>query len=123
MTVGLDIDDTITRHPAFFAFVAAALIAGGHRVVIITLRVDRDRAITDLARLGVPWTELHCYPDAPPVPPYWSWKGEVCRQCGVDLYFDDSPDILEHIPKGTIPFLAVDLTRHDIALLREAEDE
>lgn len=88
MTLGLDIDDTITRHPAFFAFLATSLIAAGHRVVILTMRVDRVRASADLARMGVPWSELHCCPDDPPYPDCWSWKGELCRKLGVDLFFD-----------------------------------
>ena len=71
--------------------------------------------------MGVRWSTLHVFPEDRPYRAYWQWKGEVCRAEGVELFFDDSPDILEHIPPETIPFLALNLQRHKIHLLREAE--
>jgi len=38
MNVGLDIDGTITEHPAFFALLSTAFRAAGHRVLIFTYR-------------------------------------------------------------------------------------
>jgi len=123
MVVGLDIDDTITRHPVFFAFLSGALVAAGHRVLIITMRVDRERAEADLRTMGVVWNELYTFPEDGPYTPYWKWKGDLCRQHGVELFFDDSPDILEHMPEGTFPLLALDLARHRIGRIREGDGE
>jgi hypothetical protein len=123
MVIGLDIDDTITRHPEFFAFLSAAAIATGHRVLILTMRVDRAHAESDLRAMGIVWSELHTFPEDRTAAGYWSWKGELCRQHGVDLYFDDSPDILEHMPPSTFPFLALDLPRHRVGRIRECDDD
>ena len=32
ITIALDIDETITAHPGFFAFISQALVQAGHRV-------------------------------------------------------------------------------------------
>ncbi|MFN7145551.1 MAG: hypothetical protein ACK4YP_17380 [Myxococcota bacterium] len=122
MTLGLDIDDTITRHPGFFALLSRAFVEAGHRVVIVTMRTDRERAAADLDRLGIAWTVLHTVPRALSAERYWRWKGEVCRAEGVDVFFDDSADVLEHMPDATVPFLALDLRRHPVHLLREFAD-
>lgn len=122
VTLGLDIDDTITRHPAFFALVSASFIAAGHRVVIITMRTDRAGAEAELARHGIQWTELHVFPEDLHWSKLWPWKGDVCRERGVDVFFDDSPDILVHMPASTVPFLTVDLARHPLHRMLEAED-
>lgn len=85
MTLGLDIDDTITRHPAFFALVAAAMLDAGHRVVIITMRVDRPRAMADLARMGVRRSTLHVFPEDGVAGEYCRLKIDICRIEAVDL--------------------------------------
>ena len=36
MVIGIDIDDTITRNPQFFAILSSAFVKAGHRVIIIT---------------------------------------------------------------------------------------
>ena len=42
MKVALDIDDTITRCPDFFAFLSKALKDAGHHVYVVSYRADRD---------------------------------------------------------------------------------
>ena len=49
MRVALDIDDTITLHPEFIAFLSNALLAAGHGVYI----GSRDAAAFSGARDGV----------------------------------------------------------------------
>jgi len=50
MNVALDIDGTISENPRFFALLASALRAGGHRVVILTYR-DPEREDATRAEL------------------------------------------------------------------------
>ena len=52
MVVAFDIDDTISRHPQFFAFLTQALIAAGHKVLIITFRSDRQSDFWRSLRIG-----------------------------------------------------------------------
>lgn len=122
LVIGFDIDDTITAHPAFFAVVSQALRGAGHRVVIITMRVDAGQAAADLAAFGVVYDELHCF-DLDQRGDYWGWKGRLCASLGVEAFFDDSPDILARMPATTLPFLAVHRPRHDLSLLSEADEE
>jgi hypothetical protein len=56
-------------------------------------------------------------------PGHWRWKAAICAAESVDVFFDDSADVLEHTPPSTVPFLALDLRRHAIGLLREFADE
>lgn len=122
MIIGFDIDDTITAHPAFFAVVSQALRLAGHRVVVITMRIDAVRAAADLQAFGVVYDELHCF-DIDARGDYWGWKGRLCASLGVEVFFDDSPDILSRMPAGTLPFLAVHRPRHDLARLSEVDEE
>ena len=61
MNVGLDIDDTITRHPEFFALLSAALKAQGHEVVIITFRESGAETTADLESWGIVYDRLVTY--------------------------------------------------------------
>ena len=53
--IGIDLDGTIDEAPAFFA---ALTHAWPGRIVIITYRDDRIKALDDLARYGVRFDEL-----------------------------------------------------------------
>ncbi len=98
MVIGIDIDDTITRHPRFFAFLSQALVAAGHRVAIITFREDPVATSATLEAWGVRWTELvtsdlgsqleHGVDE---------WKGAMCREHGVEVLFEDDPEVLRHV--------------------------
>lgn len=98
LVIALDIDDTITAHPAFFAFLSQSAIAAGHEVLIITFREDRVAAESDLRALGIVWSKLitstvvehleHGIDE---------WKGWVCREHAVDIFFDDMPEVMEHV--------------------------
>ena len=110
MIVAFDIDGTITRHPPFFALVSCALVQAGHKVVIITFRDDPVITKHDLQSWGIAYDELVC----------WSmdgadgdlanideWKAKVCRQHGVDVFFEDDPDVLACIDASTLSFMPV----------------
>lgn len=105
MTIALDIDDTISRHPGFFAFISRALIQAGHRVLIITFRDESSRNGTesDLRGWGIHYDELICWSmqtcDLAEVD---AWKGRLCREHGVDLFFEDDPNVLAHVDDTTV---------------------
>jgi len=106
MVVALDIDGIITRCPEFFALLAKELLRAGHAVVIITFREDRTSAAADLARWGVPYSELVTSTlDACLEHGVNEWKGVVCRREGVDVFFEDDPDVLAHIDDRTLCFM------------------
>jgi hypothetical protein len=103
MVVAFDIDDTITKHPQFFAFLTQALIAAGHKVLIITFREDRLATESDLQGWGVGWTTLITSTlDACLETGVDEWKSSECRKAGVDVFFEDDPNVLQHIASDTL---------------------
>ena len=62
MVIQLDIDDTITWAPAFFAWMSHALMRDGHRVRIVTARgrhsAEPAQTEMELRALGITWDEL-----------------------------------------------------------------
>lgn len=87
-TLGLDIDGTIDEGPDFFRTLSA--IWPG-RVVVITYRRDRGKAEEDLARFGVRYHDLILVSS-------FDAKAEVIATEGIDVYFDDQPEMLRNIP-------------------------
>jgi predicted HAD superfamily Cof-like phosphohydrolase len=86
-TLGLDIDGVITDAPEFFS-------AWSHswpgRVVVITFRLDREKAIRDLVERKIRYDQLHLVNR-------FEQKAEVIQNERVDLFVDDQPEILKHI--------------------------
>lgn len=108
MTVGLDIDGTITRCPEFFAIMAAALIESGHRVIIITYREDRAATEAELKKWRIPYSRLITSALAETIEAgVDEWKAEVCRAVGVDVFFDDSEAVLRHVDRSAVRILMV----------------
>jgi hypothetical protein len=103
MVVAFDIDDTISRHPQFFSFLTQALVAAGHEVLIITFRQERSETESDLRDWGIAWTKLvtstlqACLAEGVD-----EWKASECRKAGVDVFFEDDPDVLKHIDVATL---------------------
>jgi len=120
MIVALDIDDTITRHPAFFSVVTRALVAAGSEVIILTFREDAEAVAAELAGWGIAYTdivtsttkELFAHGTD-------EWKAHVCRQRGVEILFDDMAEILQHVDESVVAFLAIDRRRHRLDLLAD----
>lgn len=105
MTIALDIDDTITTHPAFFALISQALAQAGHRVLIITFRDENSRHTTeaDLAGWGIAYDELICWSMACcDLADVDVWKATVCREHGVEVFFEDDPAVLAHVDEATV---------------------
>lgn len=106
MTIAFDIDDTITRHTAFFALVSQALVAAGHRVVIITFREDRASTETALHEWGIAYDTLCCWWAANgDMAEANAWKAAQCRRYEVDVFFEDDPDVLAHVDESIVCFM------------------
>lgn len=118
MTIGIDIDGTITRCPAFFALISHALIAAGHRVVIVTFREDRESAAADLGGWGVAYSELVTWSFAGNAGlDMFAWKGAVCAERGIEILFDDDPQVLSALPANVVSMMVVDHDEHDLSAL------
>lgn len=105
MVIAFDIDDTITRHPAFFSFISQALVQAGHRVLIITFRDESSRSDTEseLAEWGIAYDQLICWSmSSCDLADVDRWKAMVCREHGVELFFEDDVAVLAHVDDATV---------------------
>ncbi len=97
MRVALDIDGTISEHPAFFAALSVALRAAGHHVLVLTYR-DPDRreaTIVQLAAWGVAFDQLV-------IARSLEAKGELCGVHQVDVFFDDQDECIATVPERVL---------------------
>ena len=99
MRIGLDLDGLLDERPAFFSFLTAALRAGGHFVAVLTYRDPESRPRTEaqLADWGVACDELRFARSL-------SDKGRLCRELGIDVYFDDQDECIQDVPETTTVF-------------------
>jgi hypothetical protein len=97
--VGFDIDGLLDERPEFFAFLSAALRAGGHFVAILTYRDPARRAHTEeqLRAWGVVYDELHFARALDD-------KGRLCRELELDVYFDDQDECAVGVDERTTVF-------------------
>ncbi|MBN1436381.1 MAG: hypothetical protein JW936_04845 [Sedimentisphaerales bacterium] len=108
MIVGLDIDDTITRHPEFFSLLSQALISAGHKVIIITFREDCESAQNDLQKWNIAYSKLvlssldACFEYG-----VYEWKSAMCREYGVEVFFEDDPKVIQHVADETLCLMPV----------------
>ena len=108
MVVGMDIDDTITRHPPFFSFLARALLAAGHEVIIITFREDPEATKALLEEWNINYTRLitssieACFEHG-----VNEWKAAVCRENRVEIFFEDDPEVIRHVDESTVCLMPV----------------
>jgi hypothetical protein len=127
MHIGLDLDGTITRCPEFFSVVSKALIAAGHKVYVVTWREDREFTLEDLAEHQITFDQLIMpkQEEIRGVPPHeWNaaasrWKAQVCRSMGIDILFEDMPEVANALDRRTAMFLAVDHTFGKLAYVKE----
>ena len=99
MRIGLDIDGLLDERPEFFAFLSAALRAGGHFVAILTYRdpAREEQTRRQLGAWGVSYDELHFARAL-------SDKGRLCRELHIDLYFDDQDECIVGVDESTTVF-------------------
>ena len=99
MRVGLDLDGLLDERPAFFAFLTAALRAGGHFVAVLTYRDPESRQRTEASLIGwgIVYDELHFARSL-------ADKGRLCRELSIDVYFDDQDECIQDVSEGTTVF-------------------
>ena len=108
MIIGLDIDDTITRHPEFFSFLSHNLIEAGHQVVIITFREDRENTKEFLEQNQIAYSKLvTSILESNMEYGVYEWKSAMCKQHGVEIFFEDDPNVLKHIEESTVCMMPV----------------
>ncbi|MCC5829742.1 MAG: hypothetical protein JJU36_09890 [Phycisphaeraceae bacterium] len=100
MNVGIDLDQTITELPEFFAIVSAALRQAGHRMHIVSYRHESDLADTriELAELGVQHDGVHLSGQNEGLT---AFKARMARELDFDLFIDDMPEALVDLPEKT----------------------
>ena len=120
MNVGLDIDDTITRHPEFFALLSAALKAQGHVVVIITFRESSAETSAELEEWGIVYDRLVTYdPRTQNGSEIFAWKAKQCREHEIDVMFEDDPEVTAHIDhERTLCLMPIHPDMHDLNGMR-----
>ncbi len=120
MRVALDIDDTITLHPEFFAFLSNALLAAGHGVYIISFREGQEEVEQDLGAYGVAFTRviLPTNEDLAETG-FYEWKASVCRSLRIDIFFEDMPEVINELDPSTIAFVPFD---RDLGRLTYVDD-
>jgi hypothetical protein len=107
MHLALDLDDTITTWPDAFRLFAQAVRSAGGTVTIITLRREREPAISDLARYEIPYDRLETLPQDRTIDVF-EWKAERCSELAVDVLIDDMPEIANLIAPATLVLIPRD---------------
>jgi len=111
IVLGLDIDDTITAAPNFFALLSKAVRRAGGRVIIVTSRGNLpevvDATSAELEGYGVEFDEINCIPDKEdeyiPCPhddldwyqKYLWQKVAICEARNVDVLFADDSRMVQ----------------------------
>ena len=90
LTLGLDLDGVITEAPEFFS---AWTHTWPGKVIVITYRNDRQKAITDVESRNIRYDEIILVNR-------FDAKAEVIREHGVNIYVDDQPEMLKSISQG-----------------------
>jgi hypothetical protein len=87
--LGLDLDGVIDENAKFFG-VLTEVWPGD--VFIITFRDDKTKAISDLARLGIKYTDVVLVNS-------FAEKADVIARLAIDVFIDDQDETLVHIPE------------------------
>ena len=90
LTLGLDLDGVITDAPEFFS---AWTHSWPGKVIVITYRNDREKAIIDVESRNIRYDEIILVDR-------FDAKAEVIREKGVNIYIDDQPEMLKNISQG-----------------------
>ncbi len=88
--LGLDLDGVITEAAEFFS---AWTHSWPGRVIVITYRRDRAKAIADLQEHKIRYDDVVLVDR-------FEAKAEVIAEQGVTMYIDDQPEMLKNIPPG-----------------------
>jgi len=96
MKVGLDLDNTITAAPWFYAALTSGLHHFGHQIFIISFRDDSacslTRAKNELKEHKIIYDHIMLAPISEIN--IGKWKARIIDQYRIDLMIDDMPEVL-----------------------------
>ena len=86
-TLGIDLDGCVDES-SFFQILSHVWPGD---VIVVTFRRDREKAIADLEKHGIRYTDVVLVNS-------FDAKAEVIAERGISFYFDDQPEMLKNIP-------------------------
>ena len=106
MKIALDIDGTISDSPEFFSLISKAIMAQGGEVHVISYRWEETRFRTEeeLDSWGISYTRLHLPADTVRPRDCPAWKASIVTEQGIEVVFEDQPEVLEAMPEGVVRF-------------------
>lgn len=87
-TLGIDLDGCVDESPVFFNILSRVWPGD---VIVITFRTDREKAVADLEKYGIRFTEVVLVKS-------FDAKAEVIVERGISFFIDDQPESLRNIP-------------------------
>lgn len=87
-TLGIDLDGCVDELPVFFNILSHVWPGD---VVVITFRNDREKAVADLEKHGIRFTEIVLVNN-------FEAKAGVIVEKGISFYIDDQPEMLKNVP-------------------------
>lgn len=87
-TLGIDLDGCVDESPSFFNILSHVWPGD---VIVVTFRRDRDKAVADLQKHGIRFTDVVLVSS-------FDQKAEVIAERGISFYIDDQPEMLKNIP-------------------------
>jgi len=114
MNVALDIDETITKHPEFFAFLSKALMDAGHKVFVVTFRWNREECVRELGFMGICYDELHLAETEEEMREtgFYGWKVQKCKELKIDILFEDMVPVADMLDGDVLTFVPYDKESH-----------
>ncbi|MBR9802625.1 hypothetical protein GYB59_13490 [bacterium] len=94
-TLGIDLDGCVDEAPGFFHILSTVWPGD---VLVITFRSDREKAIADLEKHRIRFTDVVLVGS-------FDQKAEVIADRQVSFYIDDQPEILKNISANTAVML------------------
>lgn len=85
-TLGIDLDGCVDES-SFFQILSHVWPGD---VIVITFRSDRDKAVADLEKHGIRFTDVVLVNS-------FDQKAEVIAERGISFYIDDQPEMLKHV--------------------------
>ena len=92
--IGIDLDGTIDESLPFFQWLSHTWPGG---VLILTYRTDREKAVSDLVKLGIRYDTLVLVSS-------FAEKAVVIAREGIRIYFDDQDEMTADIPEDVTVF-------------------
>ena len=98
-TLAIDLDGCVDESPTFFNILTHVWPGD---VIVITFRDDKEKAIADLEKHCIRYTDVV-------LAPFFEAKAEIIDEKGVSFYIDDQPEML----KDVCPTVGVFLFRNE----------